>query len=172
MELLQAGKWQEVGFPSQSEADISYCSTLAAKGLSREVVGAMWKASGLGNMTPERRVEQRSIFNRTLDVCFSKTKAKRGFFLDCALELWPGEDFIPPLWLIKKQLLAAAVNLYVGDPDVGKSFRSNYDYGYPDPTRQEGSCAVQRRLAQYRSDCPNDSSRGGFESGHPHQAGN
>jgi AAA domain len=122
--LLLAGKLAEAGFTDRSAADQSLCSHLAKKGLPRAEVRQIWLSSGLAREKHERT----DYVERTLDKAFEGVKTKaapRKFFLQ--FRKLSEEKFEAPVWLVKNILLASAVNLYVGDPDVGKSLRATYD---------------------------------------------
>jgi AAA domain len=119
--LLLAGKLGEAGFDDPSRADQSLCSHLAKKGLARDEVRQIWLSSGL----KREKLDRADYIKATLDLAFKDVKARpsaRKLFLKTGLMSEIKAETL--VWLERGVLLAAALNLFVGNPGIGKTLRA------------------------------------------------
>ena len=118
LEALLAGDIEAAGYTDRSEADFNLCWSLAKKGLSREMVEAIWMKSGLRDDGKLDRADYRRM---TLDAAFQGIVEGPETEMELAVSDADKAEVKKTTWLWKGWLSRGDVHGSFGDSKEGKS---------------------------------------------------
>jgi len=126
LQYLIAGDFAAAGFASASEADLSLCSILARKGLSRDAVEGIWVHSGLNRTKMDRDDYRKGALDKAFaGVATTATEAYTGDGSDWTEAFPAASDFdgdeFPERHLIKDMVGYQQVVAIPGAPESRKT---------------------------------------------------
>jgi hypothetical protein len=118
LEALLAGDIEAAGYTDRSEADFNLCWSLAKKGLSREMVEAIWMKSGLRD---DGKLDRADYRHMTLDAAFQGIVEGPETEMELAVSDADKAEVKKTTWLWKGWLSRGDVHGSFGDSKEGKS---------------------------------------------------
>jgi hypothetical protein len=125
--LFFEGVWSDLGYPSQSEADLALCNILAYwTGGDRTQMDGLFQKSALMRDKWHAKHGEKTIGERTIDKALKKMRGKTFAPRPGSLKIISAQELqekdIPPIRWIVKNLIPQGLTLIVAPPKSGKSW--------------------------------------------------